>query len=466
MTADTPHILLINPWIHDFAAYDFWAKPLGLLSLAAVLRNAGVRVSYIDCLDRFHPNAVPTDIRARNGRGPYLKTPLPKPPVLKDVPRNFSRYGIKKEWLHQDLAAISVPDAILVTSLMTYWCTGVAETIAVVRKHFPKTPVIVGGVYATLCREHAEKSLGADMVVAGPGESQLEEIVARTTGYRIQTGFDGNDFSSHPYPAFDLQRQIGYVTLLTTKGCPFSCAYCASSFLHKTFVRKTPEKVVEEVNHWHRKHGVSDFAFYDDALLVNREKHALPLLEGFVRAGLKVRFHTPNALHIRKISQEAASLMHRAGFHTLRLGLETAAFDDRCDLDEKVTAREFRLAVERLKQAGFDREQVGAYLLAGLPGQSETALRRSIQTVIESGVTPILAYYTPIPHTRMWPQAVAASRYDLTAEPLCCNNAVFPCRPDGFSWETITGYKKLMKTAEPKNKEPLNFEGRHSTHLK
>ena len=35
---DAPHILLVNPWIHDFAAYDFWAKPLGLLSLAAILR--------------------------------------------------------------------------------------------------------------------------------------------------------------------------------------------------------------------------------------------------------------------------------------------------------------------------------------------------------------------------------------------------------------------------------------------
>ncbi|MDH3957783.1 MAG: cobalamin B12-binding domain-containing protein, partial [Desulfobacteraceae bacterium] len=50
MKPDTPHILLINPWIHDFAAYDFWAKPMGLLILAALLRSQGVSVSYIDCL--------------------------------------------------------------------------------------------------------------------------------------------------------------------------------------------------------------------------------------------------------------------------------------------------------------------------------------------------------------------------------------------------------------------------------
>ena len=50
-----PHILLVNPWIHDFAAYDVWAKPLGLLLLGGVLRAHGARVSYLNCLDRFHP---------------------------------------------------------------------------------------------------------------------------------------------------------------------------------------------------------------------------------------------------------------------------------------------------------------------------------------------------------------------------------------------------------------------------
>jgi hypothetical protein len=59
MKKDTPHILLINPWIHDFAAYDFWAKPLGLLTIAGILRLHGYEITYIDCLDRFHPELTP-----------------------------------------------------------------------------------------------------------------------------------------------------------------------------------------------------------------------------------------------------------------------------------------------------------------------------------------------------------------------------------------------------------------------
>ena len=125
-----PHILLVNPWIHDFAAYDFWAKPMGLLTIASQLRYHDLSVSYIDCLDRFHPRASQTDPFARYGRGPFLKTRIAKPSVLGDIPRNFSRYGLKPQWLRADLAALPRPDLIFVTSLMTYWYTGVQATIA------------------------------------------------------------------------------------------------------------------------------------------------------------------------------------------------------------------------------------------------------------------------------------------------------------------------------------------------
>ena len=146
--SDTPHILLINPWIHDFAAYDFWAKPLGLLSLASILRCHGFNISYIDCLDRFHPQATPTDPYARFGRGPYLKTRISKHPGLADIPRHFSRYGIRKAWLKEDLLAIEPPDLVLMTSMMTYWYPGVQETIGVVREIFPEVTIILGGIYS------------------------------------------------------------------------------------------------------------------------------------------------------------------------------------------------------------------------------------------------------------------------------------------------------------------------------
>jgi len=169
-------------------------------------------------------------------------------------------------------------------------------------------------------------------------------------------------------------------------------------------------------------------------------------LEEIIAAGIDIRFHTPNALHIREITRPLARLMSRAGFHTIRLGLETTAFERRQKMDRKVTEAEFNRTVGHLKAAGFSAGQVGAYLLAGLPGQDVTGVEASIAVVKQAGVTPVIAHYTPIPHTPMWNAAVAASRYDLASDPIFTNNAIFPCQSESFSWDVLTRLKNLAKT--------------------
>jgi hypothetical protein len=443
MAKDVPHILLINPWIHDFAAYDFWAKPMGLLSIAGILRAHGIRVSFIDCLNRFHPRSAKSDPSARFGRGPYLKTRIPKPDGLDDVPRHFSRYGVKPRWFKADLLKLTQPDLVLVTSLMTYWYPGVRETIAHIRSVFPRSPIALGGIYARLCHDHARRHCGADHVAADPAETSLSALVQKFTGFSASLKFDPADLDAYPYPALDLQETINYAPLLTSRGCPFDCAYCASHFLEPRQLRRSPESVIEEIEYWHRGWGVSDFVLYDDAFLVDARRHAVPILEGVCRSGLDIRFHTPNALHIRQVNTATARLMYQAGFKTLRLGLETAEFDRRQALDKKVSEAEFKRAVNCLLGAGFNRNQVGAYLLVGLPDQKISAIEQSIKTVTDSGITPVPAYYTPIPHTALWPKAVAASRYDIAADPIFTNNAILPCSKEPFTWEMLTRLKKL-----------------------
>jgi len=446
VTPPKPHILLINPWIHDFAAYDFWAKPLGLLSLASILRHHGFPVSYVDCQDRFHPEAGEVfNPAARNGRGPYVKTSIPKPAGLNSVERNYSRYGILPEWFEQDVKDLPKPDMVMVTCLMTYWYPGLFETIRAVRAIYPNVPIVLGGIYATLCHDHAVLHSGADYVLSGPGGTRIFEIIEKTTGCQTLLKFDPDDLNSYPYPAFDLQRKITYIPLLTSKGCPFSCTYCASNILQPKRMTMTPERVVEEILHWQDYCGVIDFAFYDDALLVNPEKHAKPMFKQIIATGRHFNFHTPNAVHIRAITPEIAELMVAAGVKTLRLGLETVDFDKR-EMDRKVKETEFVCAVSNLLAAGFRKEQVGAYLLVGLPGQNIKTVERSIEIVKSCGITPILAYYTPIPHTDIWAAAVAASRYDLASDPIFTNNAIMPCRQSGFDWEELARLKRLVKS--------------------
>ena len=454
MTA-VARILLLNPPIYDFAAFDMWARPAGLLYLGAALRQAGHLVDLVDCTWWRDPALLglnrPGRLRARrqpdgSGKLPRFLDGFERPAELAEVKRLYSCYGMPPPLLERRLRGLPAPDVVLITSMMTYWYPAVRDAVACVRIVCPGSLVILGGIYATLCEAHAISNAGADEIVTGPGEERIREIVQRYIGNRMTPKLDPDNLDAYPYPAFDLQHKINYVALRTSKGCPFSCAYCASRFLNPKRMVRTPEAVVEEVRFWHNRFGVVDFVLYDDAFLTDAEVHAVPILEGLLNSGMKLRFHTPNALHIRSITPESARLMFKTGFTTLRLGLETTAFTERAGMDRKVTVEEFQSAVSNLKNAGYKGDQVGAYLLVGLPEQSMRMLRESIEIVKQSGITPVLAYYSPIPHTALWEKALAASRYDLAADPIFTNNAIMPCQKEPFSWDTLTRLKRMAHT--------------------
>ena len=88
-------ILLVNPGIYDFAAYDFWLKPYGLLTVAGYLRG-NVEFSFFDYLDRLHPFCVEQKGLKSDqwGRGRFYIEKVPNPPCLEDVPRYFRRFGL------------------------------------------------------------------------------------------------------------------------------------------------------------------------------------------------------------------------------------------------------------------------------------------------------------------------------------------------------------------------------------
>jgi len=435
---DPVPLLLINPWIYDVAAYDFFARPLGLLYLAGFLEAQGVPVRLIDCV------AAPQARLGPFGTGRYPKELLPPPPALAGFPRRYGRYGISEAAYRRELARIPRPAAILVTSLMTYWYPGVTEVIRLAREQFPDTPVLLGGIYATLCPDHARRHSGADVVVTGPGEEAVIQHLASLLN--MNPAPVPANLEVLPYPALNLAPGLSFIPLLTSRGCPFACDYCASPLLAPRFQRRSPEAVVEELLSWHRRLGLTEVAFYDDALLVDAEHHLLVILEELARRGAKFRFHSPNGLHARFITQEVAGWLKRAPFATLRLGVETAAPGGR-RLDQKLQEGELEPALRYLQEAGFRQDEIGVYLLLGLPDQEDEEVAASIRRVRELGATPVLALYSPIPGTALWPEALASSPYNLENEPLYHNNSLFPCWP-AFSWERYTRLKRLAQGLE------------------
>jgi radical SAM superfamily enzyme YgiQ (UPF0313 family) len=439
------HILCINPWIYDFAAYNTWIEPLGLLTVAGALRAAGHQVALIDCLDRHHPGApVPRSPRDAYGCGQFHKVELPKPAVLAHVPRRWGRYGLPMDVFEAELEAQPRPDAVLVTSMMTYWYPGPFEVIRCVKARWPGVPVALGGVYATLCADHARAHSGADAVLPGPGEAQALEWVAEVTGEARALPFPIEDV----LPAHDLRHPQGYVAVQTARGCPYRCPYCAVDRLApRGFHPRSPQRVVDEIA-WcveslgaRAADGALDVAFYDDALLHDAECHIHPILDGILARGIRTRgtrarFHTPNGLHARFIDRALARKMRRAGFVTLRLGLESADPGQQRRDGDKVDRDAFARAVEALWAAGFTAREVAAYVLVGRPGQDVEAVRATAAYAHRLGVQVSVAQFSPIPGTREWEVAVAAGDIPTDADPLLHNNSVYPCT-DANAWEAL-----------------------------
>jgi radical SAM superfamily enzyme YgiQ (UPF0313 family) len=443
----SPHILLINPYIWDFTAYDLWAKPLGLLYLAGTLRVNGYQVHLLDCLDIHFQGTDPVHPappRKVFGTGKYFHHRLEKPQALQDIPKYYYRYGVAPEVFIQALKELPLPQAVLVTSSMTYWYGGVIETVALIRSVFPATPIILGGIYATLMPDHAQKTICPDYLITGPGEGAILNLLGNLTNQAPIRMPDLNDLDGLPLPAFDLYPVLDYICLLTSRGCPFSCPYCASKILQPAFRQRSAEGVADEITYWHQTTGILDFAFYDDALMIGFENHLGPVLETFLRQGQKLRFHTPNALHVREIYPERAKLLYRAGFKTLRLGLETTDWNRQKYWGGKMDQEDFQRAVTSLRKAGFEKDQIEAYLLVGLPGQTFPEIKQTIGEVKALGIRPRLAEYSPLPQTPLWDEACRTSRFPLSEDPLFHNNSLLPCLSP-FSWKTVQALKDLAR---------------------
>jgi radical SAM superfamily enzyme YgiQ (UPF0313 family) len=443
--APTKNVLLINPWIYDFTAYDFWMKPLGLLAVASLIRRLTPhRVFFIDCLDRFHPGLGKAPAGKADGRGPFPKEEVPKPAVVRDVPRRFSRYGIPVGVFEAELARTPRPDAVLLTSAMTYWYPGVQAVVDLVRRRFGSVPVLLGGIYATLCPDHARAESGADLIIPGPAGAPLFAALAAALGEDPAPcpGPDGPD--SPPPPAFDLLRDRTWLPVLTSRGCPFRCTFCASSLLNAGFEQSPVGAVLSEILESHARFGTRHFAFYDDALLAGKRGHALPLFEGLAAAARPLSFHTPNGLHLREVDGLTARLMRAAGVRSLYLSLESIDETLLRERGPKASPADLDGALGELEGAGYDRRSVNVYLIMGLPGQGTSSVMDSVRFVRGLGATPRVAFFSPIPGTLEWATLVREGVLADGADPLLHNKTAFAYLKSGLPPAEFAAFKRAL----------------------
>lgn len=411
------------------------------------MKEDGYSLHLLDCLDRNHPMLLAhlgiqkAESRA-DGTGRFYKTEIDKPELLRWVPRKYSRYGLPFQIVQDILFSTPDPDVILVTSGMTYWYPGVVEMIALLRTVWPAVPVILGGIYATLLPDHARRISGADYVIIGTGEKQCLNLVHEVTGNKSGDIEFGEDDYHRPF--YDLYSKLNTAALLSSRGCPYQCPFCASSQFHDTFHSYDPVQIAEEITDLHDRCGVRHFAFYDDALLIDKEKHLVPILEEVIDRRIKSAFHTPNGIQPKMLDEKTAGLMNRANFDTIRLSYETGNIERQRSMGMKITDDDLKQAVCLLDKAGFDRKKLGAYVLMGLPGQPFDEVLASMAFVMGLGIRVFLASFSPVPGTASWKESVEAGILKENADPLLTNNSVFSLQNSRQAYDCLVKLGSLV----------------------
>lgn len=429
-------ILFINPPIYDFSAYDLWMKPLGFLNLIDVFIKNGFEVFYFDFMDRNHN--FYKEIKVKKGKfgcGKYYFEVIEKPEIYKNVPRKYKRFGLPEKVFVEFLENIGKLDFILITSGMTYWVLGLKEVIEILKKKYSSVPLILGGIYATFCFYDAKK-FSLSMIFKGKNIEKFFKEFSRQFNVDIK-------IPSKILPYWDVYKKLDYLVVKTSYGCPFSCYYCGIKKIEPQYIKRNKEDVVEEILENVEKFNISDIAFYDDALLFNFGNHISSLILEILKYKKNLNFHTPNGIHPKFITKNVAEFLKFANFKTIRLSLETIEEERMKESNFKVSFSEFEVSIKYLIDIGFRKEDIGVYILAGLPGQSPIDVIKTIKILKNYPCKIKIAEYSPIPGTIDFEIAKKLYPYLPIENPLYQNNSIFPLWDFDNKWELVNYIKNL-----------------------
>jgi len=394
--------LLLNPPVYDTQYWAKWSQPYGLLKIGALLRQLGYR--RIVLFDFMEPppggkrKVKQHRINPEESYGEQDEPSRPTRPYV--VEKGQERLELFKfhfgrtwadfdDWLAaQGFSAGHGPDEIFISAVMTYWWEPVRDLTVRLRRRFPASTIILGGIYPTLVPEHAARHTAANLVVAG----EVEEA---------------NDL----WTDLSLYEQApDYAIITPGRGCPHNCAYCAQQTINNGRRKpqfRAPEDIVAEMRHKHETYGIRDFAFYADYLLWHFEDNFQRVLELVVRERLPFRLYAPEGLDVALLSrsQQLLDLMKEAHFEKIYLPCESIdeGFPERMNR-KHVHLEHFVRAAQMCERAGFRMRnlEVNAFVMYGLPGETIDSVVKTTLFVSEVVGSVIPMLFTPVPATAIY----------------------------------------------------------------
>jgi len=260
----------------------------------------------------------------------------------------------------------------------------------------PHIFTVIGGPHVTFVPEETLlRSPWIDTIVIGEGERTLVELVRTVEEDKDIHHVSGIAFADEdmvvktppqarienldqlPLPARELLPMARYralgtpCTVITSRGCPYSCIFCSGRRMFGPKVRfRSPGLVVDEIEKLQRDFGLAKINIVDDTFTLNHH-HARAVCEEMLRRNLKIKWSV--FARVDKISEDLAQLMKRAGCEWVLFGVESADEGILKTIKKGITLEEVRRGVKIAAEAGIN---VFNSFILGLPGESwNTALK-------------------------------------------------------------------------------------------
>jgi magnesium-protoporphyrin IX monomethyl ester (oxidative) cyclase len=377
-------ILLINPPQTFYLDSEPPAGnlPLGLMYLAAILNKAGYTV---ELLDAFMTDSSPQK------NGDVITVGMP-----------FSQIETEIQNKNPDIVGISGP--------FTSQIDNTLKVSEVTKKVNPNILTIVGGPHvSTVPKEFLKEAKTVDIVVIGEGEYTFLEIVEHFKdkkslsdilgiAYRQNDTVIVNDkrpflenLDELPYPAYHLvdmehylnNKKIGYrsfqnraIPMITSRGCPFNCCFCAVHLhMGKQFRAHSAQYVLNHIQYVVETYKVKNIFFEDDNLTFDIKRFET-ICDGLIERKIKIGWETPNGIRADCLNMLLLKKMRRSGVVSIFVGVESGDQE----ILNKVICKSLDLnrVVEFAKNAKQLGLKTGAFYIIGFPDEKKENMQRTV----------------------------------------------------------------------------------------
>ena len=263
-----------------------------------------------------------------------------------------------------------------------------------IRRNNPEARIVLGGPHATINSGMCE---GWDCIVVGDGEVEAAQAFTGNDSIIIaQEGIldeyplpDRTLVNIHSYH-YTLEGRAG-TTLVTSRGCPFSCAFCCKN--HKRVRLRSAESVITEVDLLRDRFGYRALGFPEDIFILDRQR-AERIADHLKARGILWRCLVRADVVVRH-GAEFLQTLADSGCVSVGIGIESGSDKILANISKGESTQTITTAISMLKDAGI---KVKGFFILGLPGEDESTLEETERFLDRVSLDEVeLKIYQPYP---------------------------------------------------------------------